>query len=36
MRKGGKDKLRELLTSKQWSEVYKEKEVVTYRVSLRD
>lgn len=36
MKKGGKDKLRELLTDKQWSELYKVKEVVTYRVSLRD
>ncbi len=36
MRKGAKDKLRELLTDKQWSEIYKEKEVVSYRVSLRD
>ncbi|MFW9925337.1 MAG: hypothetical protein ACFFDM_01075 [Candidatus Thorarchaeota archaeon] len=36
MKKGGKDKLRELFTDKQWSEIYKEKEVVTYRVSLRE
>lgn len=36
MKKGSKDRLRELLTLKQWSEIYKEKEVVTYRVSLRD
>lgn len=36
LKKGGKDKLRELLTDKQWSEIYKVKEVVTYRVSLRD
>ncbi len=36
MRKGAKDKLKEILTSKQWSEIYKEKEVVSYRVSLRN
>ena len=36
MKRGGKDKLREFLSPKQWSEIYKEKEVVTYRVSLRD
>lgn len=36
MRKGGKDKLKEILTNKQWAEIYKEKQVVTYRVSLRD
>jgi len=36
MKKGGKDKLKEILTPKQWSEIYKAKEVVTYRVSLRD
>ncbi|MFX1606389.1 MAG: hypothetical protein ACFFDD_10820 [Promethearchaeota archaeon] len=36
MKKGGKDKLKEILTSKQWSEIFKEKEVVTYRVALRD
>ena len=36
MKKGGKDKLKEILTAKQWAEIYKEKEVVTYRVSLRD
>ena len=36
MRKGAKDKLREILSAKQWSEIYKEKEVVSYRVSLRD
>ena len=36
MRKGAKDKLRDLLTTKQWSEIYKEKEVVSYRVSIRD
>jgi hypothetical protein len=36
MKKGGKDKLKEILTDKQWSEIYKEKKVVSYRVSLRD
>jgi len=36
MLKGGKKKLKDFLTDKQWSEIYKVKEVVTYRVSLRD
>lgn len=36
MKKGAKDKLREILTTKQWSEIYKEKEVISYRVSIRD
>jgi len=36
MRKGAKDRLREILNEKQWSEIYKEKEVISYRVSLRD
>jgi hypothetical protein len=36
MRKGAKDKLREIRSTKQWAEIYKEKEVVSYRVSLRD
>ncbi|TFH10231.1 MAG: hypothetical protein E4H14_02940 [Candidatus Thorarchaeota archaeon] len=36
MKKGAKDKLREILTTKQWSEIYKEKEVICYRVSMRD
>jgi hypothetical protein len=36
MKKGGKDKLKEILTDRQWSEIYKEKKVVSYRVSLRD
>jgi hypothetical protein len=36
MKKGAKDKLREILTTKQWSEIYKEKEVISYRVSMRD
>lgn len=36
MRKGGKIKLKEILTPKQWTEIYKEKEVVSYRVSLRE
>ncbi len=35
MRRGAKDKLKELLTSKQWSEIYKEKEIISYRVSER-
>ena len=36
MKKGGKDKLRELLTSKQWSEIYsKPKEVERIRVTPR-
>ena len=36
MKRGGKDKLREILTTKQWAEIYKEKEVISYRVSLRE
>jgi hypothetical protein len=36
MKKGGKKKLKEILTPKQWSEIYKEKEVISYRVSLRN
>lgn len=36
MKRGAKDKLREILTTKQWSEIYKEKEVISYRVSMRD
>ncbi|MHA2026618.1 MAG: hypothetical protein ACXACG_00125 [Candidatus Thorarchaeota archaeon] len=35
MRRGAKNKLKELLTSKQWSEIYKEKEITSYRVSIR-
>lgn len=36
MKKGAKGKLREILTTKQWSEIYKMKEVISYRVSMRD
>lgn len=36
MKRGAKDKLREILSSKQWSEIYKKKEVISYRVSMRD
>ena len=36
MKKGAKAKLREILTTKQWSEIYKEKEVISYRVSIKD
>ncbi|TFH06688.1 MAG: hypothetical protein E4H14_10245 [Candidatus Thorarchaeota archaeon] len=36
MKKDGKDKLREFLTTKQWAEIYKEKQVISYRVSMRD
>ena len=36
MRRGAKDKLRELLSDKQWSEIYKEKEIISYRVSMRE
>ncbi len=35
MKRGAKDKLREILTTKQWSDIYKEKEVISYRVSMR-
>ncbi|MFQ5831504.1 MAG: hypothetical protein ACE5H4_02255 [Candidatus Thorarchaeota archaeon] len=36
MRKGAKDKLREMLTSEQWSDIYREKEVVSIRVTPRE
>jgi hypothetical protein len=36
MRRGAKNKLKEILSEKQWSEIYKEKEVITYRVTPRD
>jgi hypothetical protein len=36
MKRGGKKKLREILTDKQWSDIYKEKKVVSYRITQRD
>ncbi len=36
MKRGAKDKLREILSTKQWSEIYREKEITTYRVTSRD
>ncbi|MGY5860013.1 MAG: hypothetical protein RTU63_11640 [Candidatus Thorarchaeota archaeon] len=36
MKRGAKDKLREILSTKQWSEIYKEKKVISYRVSMKD
>lgn len=36
MRKGAKDRLRELLSEKEWAEIYRERQVVSYRVSLRE
>jgi hypothetical protein len=36
LKRGGKEKLRGILTSTQWSEIYKEKEIVSYRVSIRE
>jgi hypothetical protein len=36
MKRGAKKKLKEMLNEKQWSEIYKEKEVTTYRVTQRD
>lgn len=36
MKKGGKEKLREILSAKQWSSIYRKKEFVSYRVSMRD
>ncbi len=36
MKRGGKKKLKEILTAKQWSEIYKEKKVVSYRVTQRE
>jgi hypothetical protein len=35
MKRGAKDKLKEMLSEKQWSQIYKEKEVTTYRVTSR-
>ncbi|MFW9802436.1 MAG: hypothetical protein ACFFFC_07280 [Candidatus Thorarchaeota archaeon] len=36
MKRGGKKKLREILTEKQWSEIYTEKKVVSYRITQRE
>lgn len=36
MKRGGKNKLKDFLTEKQWSEIYKEKKVVSYRVTQRE
>jgi hypothetical protein len=36
MKRGGKKKLEEILTEKQWSDIYKEKKVVSYRITQRD
>ncbi|MBN2230077.1 MAG: hypothetical protein JW779_10865 [Candidatus Thorarchaeota archaeon] len=36
MKRGAKEKLRELLTTKQWSDIFKTKEIVSYRVTPRD
>ncbi|MFW9768596.1 MAG: hypothetical protein ACFFF9_05815 [Candidatus Thorarchaeota archaeon] len=36
MRKGAKDKLKKMLSEKQWSEIYREKEVTAYRVTPRE
>lgn len=36
MKRGGKKKLKEILTERQWSDIYKEKKVVSYRVTQRD
>jgi hypothetical protein len=36
MKRGGKKKLKEILTEKQWSEIYKEKTVVSYRITQRE
>ena len=36
MKRGGKKKLKEILTEKQWSDIYKEKKVVSYRVTQRE
>jgi hypothetical protein len=36
MKRGGKKKLKEILTEKQWSDIYKEKKVVSYRITQRD
>lgn len=36
MKRGGKKKLKDILTEKQWSDIYKEKKVVSYRITQRD
>ena len=36
MKRGAKKKLKEILTEKQWSEIYKEKKVVSYRITHRE
>jgi len=36
MRRGGKKKLKEILTEKQWSEIYTERKVVSYRITRRE
>ncbi|MHA1926142.1 MAG: hypothetical protein ACXABV_16585 [Candidatus Thorarchaeota archaeon] len=36
MKRGGKKKLKEILTGTQWSEIYKEKKVVSYRITQRE
>jgi hypothetical protein len=36
MKRGGKRKLREILTEKQWSDIYIERKVASYRISQRE
>ena len=36
MKKGGKKKLKEILSPEQWSDIYKETRVESYRVTPRD
>ncbi|MFW9845802.1 MAG: hypothetical protein ACFFD6_03575 [Candidatus Thorarchaeota archaeon] len=36
MKRGGKKKLKELLTEKQWASIYKESKIISYRVVARE
>lgn len=36
MKRGGKKKLKEFLTEKQWASIYKQSKVVSYRVTARE
>jgi hypothetical protein len=36
MKRGGKKKIREILTEKQWSDIYIERKVASYRISQRE
>ena len=36
MKRGGKKMLKEILTERQWSQIYTEKKVVSYRITQRE